>query len=104
MRLLIPAVALAAMTNLRVFRVGTRIFGATVPQQDETGFISKKYLMASVAVLLLFQSLVTGSVGSTRRPRGLDCTSTPPILAYTTVYSCLPAARNSGIGLSGLPR
>ena len=63
-RLLIPAAALAAMTNLRVFRVGTRIFGANVAPEGETGMMSKKYMTASVVVLLIFQSLV-GGCGST---------------------------------------
>ena len=64
-RLLVPAAALAAMTNLRVFRVGTRVFGAAVPEleEGETGSMSKKYMMASVVVLLIFQSLAVGSVG-----------------------------------------
>ena len=63
-RLLVPAVALAAMTNLRVFRVGTRVFGAAVPdlEEGEPGSMSKKYMMASVVVLLIFQSLVIGLV------------------------------------------
>ena len=63
-RLLVPAVALAAMTNLRVFRVGTRVFGAAVPdlEEGEQGSMSKKYMMASVVALLIFQSLALGSV------------------------------------------
>ena len=60
-RLLIPASTLAAMTNLRVFRSGTRIFGANVEPDVETGMMSKKYMTASVVVLLIFQSPVEGN-------------------------------------------
>ena len=47
------------MTNLRVFRAGTRVFGAKVPEleEGETGSMSTKYTVGSVVVLLIFQSL-----------------------------------------------
>ena len=56
--LLLPAAALAVTLNLRVFRVGQRVFGADVPEleEGETASMSRKYMMASVAVLLIFQN------------------------------------------------
>ena len=56
--LLLPAAALAVTLNLRVFRVGQHVFGADVPEleEGETASMSRKYMMASVVVLLLFQN------------------------------------------------
>ena len=56
--LLLPAASLAVLLNLRVFRVGQRVFGADVPEleEGETASMSRKYMMASVVVLLLFQN------------------------------------------------
>ena len=56
--LLLPAAALAVLLNLRVFRVGQNVFGADVPEleEGETASMSRKYMMASVVVLLLFQN------------------------------------------------
>ena len=56
--LLLPAAALAVTLNLRVFRVGQNVFGADVPEleEGETASMSRKYMMASVVVLLLFQN------------------------------------------------
>ena len=56
--LLLPAAALAVTLNLHVFRVGQRVFGADAPEleEGETASMSRKYMMASVVVLLLFQN------------------------------------------------
>ena len=56
--LLLPTTALAVVLNLRVFRVGQRVFGAEVPklEEGETASMSRKYMMASVVVLLIFQN------------------------------------------------
>ena len=56
--LLLPAAALAVTLNLRVFRVGQHVFGADVPEleEGETASMSRKYMMASVVVLFLFQN------------------------------------------------
>ena len=95
-RLLVPAAALAAMTNLRVFRVGTRVFGAAVPEleEGETGSMSKKYMMASVVVLLIFQSLaaVVRSGSTMKASWGKDLS-----------FLKLPDVSKQGIGLLGLP-
>lgn len=56
-RLLLPAAAMAAATNLLLFHLGPREFRATVPSLEagETASMSRKYMQASVSMLLIFQ-------------------------------------------------
>eukprot|EP00913_Durusdinium_trenchii_P030818 g28863.t1 len=55
--LLLPVACLAAMTNLLSFRIGPREFRAVLPtlEAGETASMSKKYIRASIGILLIFQ-------------------------------------------------
>ncbi|CAK9018787.1 unnamed protein product [Durusdinium trenchii] len=54
-RLLLPAAGMAASTNLLLVQLGRRHFHAVVPSLDgETASMSRKYLQASVGILLIF--------------------------------------------------
>lgn len=57
LRLLLPVACLAAMTNLLSFRIGPREFRAVLPtlEAGETASMSKKYIRASIGILLIFQ-------------------------------------------------
>ncbi|CAK9026243.1 unnamed protein product [Durusdinium trenchii] len=53
--LLLPAAGMAASTNLLLVQLGRRHFHAVVPSLDgETASMSRKYLQASVGILLIF--------------------------------------------------
>ncbi|CAK9109341.1 unnamed protein product [Durusdinium trenchii] len=67
--LLLPAAAMAAATNLLLFHLGPREFRATVPSLEagETASMSRKYMQASVSMLLIFQmwfALTSGLCGT----------------------------------------